>query len=122
MGDTFWAALVGGIAGIVTGSISSLVAPWTNWQIDKHRQKVAYKRELIARWRDMCGAVLVDCKEIHGKGYYWLRIGRHPSFTSLRPQLKTESYDEMKMMNDDDTCHMFLVKKIGEIEKRWKLL
>jgi hypothetical protein len=38
MTDTVWAAIVGGIAGVVTGSISAVVAPWANWGIEKRRQ------------------------------------------------------------------------------------
>jgi len=122
MSDTFWAALVGGIAGVVTGGISSVVAPWANWQIDKHRQKVDYKRELITRWRDMLGSVIKSCEDNHGPGHYWQCIREHPSFTSLRPQLKSDSYKEMEGIFDNHECHLFLVKKVGEIEKEWELL
>lgn len=122
MSDTVWAAIVGGSAGVLAGGISSLVAPWANWQIDKHRKKLEYKRELIARWRDMLGSVLTNMKHNQGKGYYWFQIENHPTFTSLRPHLKTESWEEMRTLNDEHECHLFLVKKVGEIEKKWDLI
>ncbi len=122
MSDTVWATIDGGIAGVVTGGLSSLIAPWANWQIDKRRQRLKHKQYLVALWRDMLGSVLKDCEANPSKGYYWSRIERHPTFTSLRPQLKSETYQEMKQIGIDEECHMFLVKKVGEIERKWELL
>jgi hypothetical protein len=39
------------IAGLVSGGIASLVAPWVNWRIEQKREKLAHKRALIRRWR-----------------------------------------------------------------------
>jgi hypothetical protein len=39
------------ISGLVSGTIASLVAPWINWRIEQKREKLAYKKEMIRRWR-----------------------------------------------------------------------
>jgi hypothetical protein len=40
------------ISGLVSGAIASLVAPWVNWRIEQKREKLAYKKEMIRRWRE----------------------------------------------------------------------
>jgi hypothetical protein len=47
MTDTVWAAIVGGIAGVVTGSISAVVAPWANWGIEKRRHSRESRKQII---------------------------------------------------------------------------
>jgi hypothetical protein len=48
MNDTIYVAVIGGLSGLITGAIGSLVAPWVNWGIEKRRKKMDRHRELIA--------------------------------------------------------------------------
>ena len=41
------------LIGLAGGAIGSLFAPWANWGIEKRKQKLAYRRELVAKWRRM---------------------------------------------------------------------
>jgi hypothetical protein len=107
---------------IVSLIVGAIVGPYINWGIEKRKQKLAYKRELIIRWRDMLASVLQDMENNHDRGYYWHRIETHPHFTSLRPQLKSETCEEMRKLTNEHECHLFLVKKVGEIEKKWDLV
>jgi hypothetical protein len=42
--------VLGAIAGAMIGAT---VAPFVQWQIEKRRQRMTYRRELISRWRTM---------------------------------------------------------------------
>src|SRR5581483_9896050 len=44
-------AVIPAILGLVSGAIGSLVAPWVQWRIERKREKLAYKKEMIRRWR-----------------------------------------------------------------------
>lgn len=44
-------ALIGGGAGLATGAIGSLVAPWANWGIEQRRLRRAIRLERISEWR-----------------------------------------------------------------------
>ena len=107
---------------VVSLLVGAIVGPYINWGIEKRKQKLAYKRELITSWRAMLADTREEGERPHNKGYYWYRIEQHPSFTSLRPQLKTETCEEMRTFEQDHDCHLFLVKKVGEIEKKWELI
>jgi hypothetical protein len=45
------AASSGAIAGLITGVIGSLIAPWVQWAIETRRNRQNYRRELIQTWR-----------------------------------------------------------------------
>ena len=45
-------ALIGGGAGLATGVVGSLFAPWANWGVEKRRQRQANRVERIKEWRN----------------------------------------------------------------------
>jgi hypothetical protein len=47
MSDTILTAVIGGIAGLITGTIGSLIAPWVHWGIEKRRSQAERRRALI---------------------------------------------------------------------------
>jgi hypothetical protein len=51
MSDQLWAALIGGVAGLASGALVSLVAPWVNWGVEKRRLRLMRRRELVDQWR-----------------------------------------------------------------------
>jgi hypothetical protein len=44
--------LVAAVAGLITGTIGSLVAPWVNWRVQRIRDRTEYRRNQIRRWRE----------------------------------------------------------------------
>jgi hypothetical protein len=46
------AAIIGGVAGLVTGAAGSLAAPWANWQVERRRARDEQRRALLKWWRD----------------------------------------------------------------------
>ncbi len=51
MASEVWAAVIGGVAGLATGALSSLIAPWANWGVERRREQLKHKRDLISSWR-----------------------------------------------------------------------
>ncbi len=83
-------ALVGGLAGIVTGAIASLIAPWVNWRIERVRQLHADRRARVDEWRQgLADAESNDRMEDR-------RFLREPWYLSLRPHLDVGAVGELE--------------------------
>jgi hypothetical protein len=39
------------VVALIVGTLSSLVAPWAQWRVERQRENRAHRREQIARWR-----------------------------------------------------------------------
>ena len=76
MDSTVVAAIVGGVAGVVTGGISSVIAPWANWGVEKRQLRRQERVTQIAGWRDVA--------RMYPDGAKLLLDGR---YFSLRPRL-----------------------------------
>jgi hypothetical protein len=46
-----WAAVIGGVAGLATGAVSSLIAPWAHWSVEKRRTDRERQHALLDSWR-----------------------------------------------------------------------
>lgn len=126
MSDTVWAAIVGGGAGIITGSLSSLFAPWVNWGIEKRRRKLEGRIELIHKWREM----------IMGWRFYAdhntpsiLHLDLERGWVSLEPHLKPSvlkevaRYQGREIPYDElDQLVGYLLVELAKLEKKWKLV
>lgn len=49
--NSVWSILIPALIGLLAGILGSLVAPWVNWGIEKKREKLKYRREIIQRCR-----------------------------------------------------------------------
>lgn len=92
MTSGIWAAVIGGIAGLVTGAVSSLIAPWVQWGIEKKREDLRHKRDLITSWRTGIAAIDDKGTDVEGmpKGYLVHKTDRYfgtPWYETLRPYL-----------------------------------
>ena len=119
MADTLWVTIVGGLAGIVTGGISSLIAPWANWGIEKRKQKLAHRRELIAKWREMIKEAVQQEKPLVEF------LERHKDYYSLKPHLRQGIHAGERTFTvgaSVDTPVLLLIDEIARIEREWKLI
>ncbi len=44
---------IGAVAGLITGTLASLVAPWSQWGVEKRRLRREERRELLQRARQL---------------------------------------------------------------------
>lgn len=126
MAENVTTALIGAMAGLIAGSIASIIAPWINWGIEKKKQKHTYRKELIGKWRAMVHASCMrpDLKSLEDVIIFF---ENHIDFFSLRPHLKTwkDYSNQEKFMGGrnylPDLSDSLLVE-ITRIEKEWDLV
>jgi len=87
-----WAAVIGGIAGLVTGALGSVIAPWVSWGIEKRREDRKHKRDLIMSWRTGIASIDDEGSDVDGlpRGYLMQHTSRYfrtPWYETLRPYL-----------------------------------
>jgi hypothetical protein len=108
----------------ILGGLAGFFSPWANWGIEKRRQKLARRRELITGWRLELIPMLSDRE----KDWLELRsaMTASPFYASLRPHL---SENAVKMIEADRTAFagtdVFLrlfTNEIARIEQKWKLV
>jgi hypothetical protein len=106
------------ISGLVSGALGSLVAPWINWRIEKKREKLAHKRELIRRWREFLSKDF-DQLEFSGTAVY-SEIRAHLSGATL------ESIESNKITvrlgRGGNVIRSLVLDDIARLEKEWDLI
>ena len=108
--------ILGGAGGLITG--------YANWGIEKQRQRLTRRRELVTGWRmnllPMLGEGPIDWDAIKGK------ILASPYYASLRPHLSAELVGKIRAERTffvgGDFPRTALIEEIGRIEKKWKLV
>jgi hypothetical protein len=60
MASEVWTAVIGGVSGLVSGAIASLVAPWANWSIEKRREDRRRRYDLLDSWRTGIASMPVE--------------------------------------------------------------
>jgi len=122
MTETVWAAIVGGQQGVITGSISALIAPWANWGIEKRRKKLAHRRKLIADVRTMIAEV---AQEKTGSRLQLLerRAEYHAIKRHLSKPLITELYRPHTIIvgSTIDSALNYFADEPSELEKEWEI-
>jgi hypothetical protein len=76
-----WTAIIGGAAGLASGAVASLIAPWVNWGIEKRRLKRKRRYDLLDSWR--AGIASWDGRD-HTEAVGTSR------YETLRPHLKND--------------------------------
>jgi hypothetical protein len=131
-------AFIGGGAGLltgaVTGTISSLIAPWANWGIEKRRLARARRVERIKEWRD--GVKNLDWEETnHGQQAYLSSekisgdVRTKAWWATLRPEMshdvcrQVEELSEKPIPTRYGQISKLIEHEITRIERRkWKLV
>jgi hypothetical protein len=115
------AASSGAIAGLITGVIGSLIAPWVQWAIEKRRSRLGYRQERIRIWRE-------NINSYRGNFTQFTTTATH---SEIRPHL-TE--DVRKRLEKPRTAivpnekrgkaaqRYILLDEVARIEKEWGLV
>lgn len=141
MKETVWTAVIGGIAGLVTGAVSSLVAPWINWGIEKQRERYRYRQQMIREWRQMVVDVRAEYESGQRDGLFLLLLEKQPGYISFSQHLsKGEKESLRKAQGDLNAVKIVMVAKhtnlinpiddfverlsyqIRKIEEEWDLI
>jgi hypothetical protein len=123
--ETFISKILPAILGFLAGIAGSLFAPWVNWGIEKKREKLKYKRELIKCWREY-----VD------RHFDWNTFRDTSMFSEMKPFLSETILNELDPPDFEkgtpiinvrspigrDTLKSRLLDEITRIETKWKLL
>ncbi len=115
--------LILAIAGLISGTLASLVAPWINWGIERKREQLNAKRLLLQDVRDKPN--LLE----HNKRAFRESI----EYSRIRPYLTRKLIDEIEtnditMIVEDEKIKGMLdfrrmvLKEITALEKKWKLI
>jgi hypothetical protein len=112
----------------ILGGGAGFMTVFLNWQVEKHRDKRAARRELIASWRL---EVFKDWPEGGvsalggGQSDYW---AKRPEFRSLKQHLSPELRRKMDsstvtvVVNQPDAVGDMLAAEIDRIERAWGLI
>jgi hypothetical protein len=117
--DPIFNLLIPAPAGLISGVIASLIAPWIQWGIEKRRARRNRKIELIA---DIRGWLYPGSFE--RKSYR-----KSPRYSAIRPFLSVGlrtaiDSDEEHIQLDgkhvaDQTLRTKLLEEVSELEKKW---
>jgi hypothetical protein len=138
MDDKVLVALIGAGAGLITGGIASLIAPWVTWGIEKRKEKLAYRRGLIAKWQVMLSDTIPPREftpDMHeaavSKGRlprgFGERLTTYPAYQSLRPYLSKETLAKIDACEDNfygpevDEAYRGIQLDVARIQKEWDL-
>jgi hypothetical protein len=127
-----WAGVIGGVAGLATGALGSVIAPWVNWGIEKQRGDRKHKRDLIASWRAGIASIDDEGSDVDGfpSGYlaqHTSRYFRTPWYETLRPYLpeafraNTERSNTGPAGGSPRSLKNFLADEVDRIEREWGL-
>jgi hypothetical protein len=127
MDPTLKIAVVAAGSAMLGGLITGVVAPHVAWGIEKKNQKLAYRRELIDKWRAMLAEA---AQQDIGRGKETEKLlaflEKHKDFYSLSPQLPSdnsyEAYYQRHASLSVPVYLRYLTDEISRIEKEWDLV
>lgn len=114
--------IIPAIAGLISGTIASLIAPWVKWGIEKRKLKREYQIKMINEWKDIILRADFDRRNLLS----------NPSYGVLSSLLRKEVKEELErpsnhitvMMDSPVSDHdkIMLIQEVGRIEREWDLV
>ncbi|KLI04077.1 MULTISPECIES: hypothetical protein [Mycolicibacterium] len=132
MASEVWAAIIGGAAGLATGTLGSVIAPWVNWGIERRREDRKHMRDLIESWRAGVASIDDEGSDVDGFPEDYLiqktsRYFRTPWYETLRPHL-SEHHRRTSEQNNTSigggtprALKNYLADEVDRIEREWGL-
>jgi hypothetical protein len=127
-----WGPVVAGaIAGLGSGFLAAVAAPWAQWGVDQRRDRLEHRRALVASWR-----------ELLARHYGPSETPEHllldePAYLTLRPHLTSDERRRLEGTADGpievvfgrasqfgpsiDWVRQLLTEAIERTERNWKL-
>ena len=113
MSDTIFVAIIGGIAGLIAGAISSLLAPWAIWGVEKQRLRLDRQRNII------------DNARRNLTNYSREQIRDSAEYASIRSHLSPDLVSKIEARNTsggEQSIHASIMRELSELETKWKLV
>ncbi len=113
--------LVSAVTGLISGAIASLIAPWVQWAIEKRRNLINYRRELIKTWRN----------ELEDYNYVGGEVRASSTYAAIRPHLQQQVRERLENRErftfdsrggDTFVIKNILLDEVARIEKEWGLV
>jgi hypothetical protein len=125
----------------ILGGAGGFISIWANWGIEKRKQRLQRRRELITGWRMTLIPMIGQSQDppMIWAGERQRAVMTSPYYASLRPHLSANAIKQIedpaikifiranpKAIPTNDWNHHFPLKvfvdEIGRIEKEWKLV
>jgi hypothetical protein len=103
---------------------TGLFSPWAGWGIEKRRQRLERRRELVTAWRMNLIPLI---KRNPDREALRPKLMESPYYASLRPHIKPELLRRIEgksrvAVAGEDFPYEIFVGEIGRIEREWKLV
>jgi hypothetical protein len=114
--------IAGGVLGLLSGAVASLIAPWVHWRIESRRAQMEYRRERIACWRQV-----VEAFDFREPG----RFGAMAAYSELQPHLskglqRAVTHGRIAIVpgqgRGDDGVKVAILDAIAKLERKWHLI
>jgi hypothetical protein len=131
------------VIGLIAGAVGGIAVAWVNWGIEKRKQKLIYRRELIAKWRSMIEMATFAFEHRVPSDHeltFADILEREADFFSLKPHLSSKAFEQIESARDRSAgweyrtrdnkklpspyqkTASYLVDEIARIEKQWGLI
>lgn len=111
------------VIGLCSGVFGSLIAPWVNWGIEKKREKLRARRDLIFRARRFVSSGAFSCYGFSAEPYF-MQLKPHLSENTINWIIHFE--DHIECLDDTSTIHndikTTILEEITSLERRWRLI
>jgi hypothetical protein len=117
--DISWlSGVAGAIGGLITGTVASLVAPWSQWGVEKRRLRREERRAMLEAARRLI-SVLSDARSFRDT----------PEYSRLRPYLSDKLRGDFEgeaivvvIGEARGNLAVWLLDEIAQLEKKWGIV
>jgi uncharacterized membrane-anchored protein YhcB (DUF1043 family) len=125
MDNNLLTAIIGLIAGAISGTVASLTAPWVKWAIEKRKIKLENRRKTLEQWRN-CIEKEFDPRTFRETVEFsqMQKLISKEIEKELNPDdfIKGQPVINLRSTIGRDNLRDRLLKEISEIEYKWNLL
>lgn len=120
--------LTAAITGLVAGAAGSILAPWSQWGVEKRRLRRVERQQRITEWRQMIARYSEDIGVIKPLG-----LLSDSAYITLRPHLSAAIIKVLELsptqiivigdaegISASPEIHL-LTKEIDHLERKWRL-
>lgn len=116
--------VISAVAGLLSGSIASLAAPWANWGVEKKRMRRQRRQEVIKVWRE----------QIMSDSFSLVDFLESSAYIELRPFIREEVRERVErgphatvIQNKRGRRKIWqgreeLLDEVARLERKWKML